>query len=278
MIGQDHLITLDDGVKISVSHKGEGLPLIWAHGLFMSRGLDDQLQIIPWDQLSRTCQLIRYDARGHGQSGATLDPQKYVWKNLADDMLAIADHLKIDQFIAGGSSMGTGTSIWVAVKYPDRVKGLVLNIPPTAWETRVKRAVQILKELEWLEQEGLERFIELRKAMSVPDFFKNEPELVNLGLDQFYSRDFKVICAIQKGAALSDLPAREEIAALKVPRLILAKTGDPYHPLSTANELHHLITHSRLIVSESLNQARDDGLQVLDFVKQVSEEKKVAEG
>ncbi len=40
------------------------------------------------------------------------------------------------KFVAGGSSMGCATSIYAALLAPERMKALVLVIPPTAWETR----------------------------------------------------------------------------------------------------------------------------------------------
>jgi pimeloyl-ACP methyl ester carboxylesterase len=55
--------------------------------------------------------LITYTARGHGDSRgwettAESNPAQFTWENLADDMVAIADSLQYDQFIAAGSSMG----------------------------------------------------------------------------------------------------------------------------------------------------------------------------
>ena len=41
--------------------------------------------------------LIRYDARGHGESGATADPADYAYPSLAADQLALADPFELRQ-------------------------------------------------------------------------------------------------------------------------------------------------------------------------------------
>jgi hypothetical protein len=45
--------------------------------------------------------LIRYDARGHGDSGATADPADYAYPSLAADQLALADALGLGRRGAG---------------------------------------------------------------------------------------------------------------------------------------------------------------------------------
>jgi len=57
---------------------------------------------------------------------------------------------------------------------------------------------------------------------------------------------------VLRGAAASDLPASESIAALDHRTLILAWTGDPGHPVSTAERLHELLPNSELQVAHEL--------------------------
>jgi pimeloyl-ACP methyl ester carboxylesterase len=54
-----------------------------------------------------------------------------------------------------------------------------------------------------------------------------------------------------RGATRANLPDRAEIAGITVPALILAWTGDPIHPVSTADELHALIPDSELHVAST---------------------------
>jgi 3-oxoadipate enol-lactonase len=68
--------------------------------------------------------------------------------------------------------------------------------------------------------------------------------------------DEKVMPSILRGAASSDLPSKDEIHALIVPTLILAWTGDPAHPVSTAEALADLMVMSELHVAEDLAAVR----------------------
>ncbi|MDF2691335.1 MAG: hypothetical protein K0S29_1190 [Gammaproteobacteria bacterium] len=233
----------------------------------MSRKLDDAWNMMPWGKIGLVCKLIRYDARGHGESRASYNPCDYTWENLVNDMLAIADSLGVERFIAGGASMGAATALYAAIKAPERVLGLILNIPPSAWEVRKARAEQLLQETELMESKGLENLIQMRRQAPIPKFFKDEPDLLSNANEELRSHDFKALCAQQRGAALSNLPSREIIASLKIPSLILARQDDPLHPLSMAHELNHLLKGSRLIVSENVYQARMQSLEVLNFIK-----------
>ena len=49
------------------------------------------------------------------------------------------------------------------------------------------------------------------------------------------------LATLFRGAAGADLPAPDQIAALDIPTLILAWTGDPGHPASTAERLAELL-------------------------------------
>src|SRR3954469_3727478 len=114
-----------NGIDLAVSMTGQGQPFIWAHGLMASMAAEDFTNWFHWDQLGDIATVIRYDARGHGQSGDTPNPADYTWANLAQDMLALADDLGIDQFVAGGASMGCGTSLFAALAAPQRIKALI---------------------------------------------------------------------------------------------------------------------------------------------------------
>ena len=50
---------------------------------------------------------------------------------LADDLIGLLDHLGIEQAVIGGISLGAAVAVNVALRYPERVLGLVLSRP--AW-------------------------------------------------------------------------------------------------------------------------------------------------
>ena len=72
-----------------------------------------------WDAHMPACnsfQVLRYDARGHGESSGTDTPIDYQWHEQANDLWAIADACAPGrQVILGGASMGAAVSLHAAL-------------------------------------------------------------------------------------------------------------------------------------------------------------------
>ena len=65
-------------------------------------------------------------ARGHGSSDKPHDPAAYAGDAMAQDVIALLDHLGIEQFDLVGYSMGSAISIRVTLREP-RVRSVVLG-------------------------------------------------------------------------------------------------------------------------------------------------------
>ena len=100
---------------------GEGAPLVFAHGLGGSH-------LSWWQQVpefARSHRCISFAHRGFTPSSAPAtgpDPQTY-----ADDLAALADQLDLAPMVIVGQSMGGWTAIEFALRFPERVRGLVLS-------------------------------------------------------------------------------------------------------------------------------------------------------
>jgi pimeloyl-ACP methyl ester carboxylesterase len=229
--------------------------MLWAHGLTSSMDTEDALDIFQWQQYPRDRQLIRYDARGHGHSSASLRPLDYQWPELARDMFGVADFYGVDKFIAGGQSMGCATSIFAALQAPERISGLVLMCPPTAWETRAGQTAMYRKMAQvggLLGGKLLARLLASRlKDMLPPWLLEGQPDAahaVSLGIS---AQSRRALRSVFRGASQTDLPEQTALTSLTMPVLILAWSDDPAHPLATASALHGLLPHSRLVIAEN---------------------------
>lgn len=244
-----------DGARLAVHAVGEpGRPtLVWGHGLTSSMEDEDAARIFDWSSVAEVGRLVRYDARGHGRSsaGGTIEEQR--WERLADDMLAVADAAGAQRFVAGGASMGCATALFAAVIAPARVQGLVLVIPPTAWETRAAQAGEYEENAAYAEREGMEAVADLMANRPLPPLFEPFAPLVReRTLTRIAQVDPSLFTAIMRGAAASQLPDRDAIAAIEAPALILAWRGDEGHPESTAVELDRLLPTSSLHVPDGV--------------------------
>ena len=242
--------------------------LIWGHGLTTSRRIEDVAPLIDWTSVA--AKMVRYDARGHGEAPSTPDVAEYGWDSLARDQLSLADSLGIEGYVAAGASMGCGTAIHAAVLAPTRVQALVLVIPPTAWETRAGQTAQWNLAADVLEAKGIEPMIANLAALPVPDPFANDPGHLARRADALRSWDTRRLAQVFRGAAVADLPPREAISLLTMPTLILAWTGDPTHPVSTARELAALLPHASLELASTSGDLERWTKLVADFVRDLS--------
>lgn len=244
--------------ELPVEELGEGRPFIWGHGLNSSRRREDTLPLVRFTKLAETCRVVRYDARGHGVAGGPDDPSAYHWANLALDQLALADALGFERYVAAGVSMGTATALHAAVRAPDRVQAMVLTAPPTAWETREDQADTYRASADFIEKHSPRRWAETAPR---------NPLFGDLPVDAIIP-DVPVglMPTVFRGAADSDLPDPEAIAALDVPVFIQAWAHDPGHPVSTAERLHELLPQSSLYVANNLLEFKGWTTRIKDFV------------
>lgn len=114
-------VTLPSGVRLQYAETGkpDGEPIIMLHGYTDS-----------WFSYSRVLPLLapRYRAisisqRGHGDSGR---PGSYTGDDFAADVNAFMQALGIERATVVGHSMGSFIAQKVAIRYPQRVKKLVL--------------------------------------------------------------------------------------------------------------------------------------------------------
>jgi pimeloyl-ACP methyl ester carboxylesterase len=122
-----------NGATIAYEDQGEGEPLLFIHGIFVSKK-QWQAQI---DHFAQNYRVIACDLRGHGQSSATASP--YSVSMFAADIIALLDQLGLKQVICCGHSFGGMVAQELTLSYPDRIKALVLaetlyGTVSTPWE------------------------------------------------------------------------------------------------------------------------------------------------
>ncbi len=109
-----------NGIKICYEIKGEGEPILLVHGF----GSKKETWIAQFKPFSEHFKIIRFDNRGAGKS----DRPKgvYTMEVFADDIAGLLDYLEIDKVHIIGWSLGGMIVQNFVIKYPDRVKKMVL--------------------------------------------------------------------------------------------------------------------------------------------------------
>jgi pimeloyl-ACP methyl ester carboxylesterase len=236
------------GAELAVSDSGSGPAFFWGHGFASSRTQEARGSLLDFTELARRNRVVRWDARGHGDSRGGLDPAEYQWDYLGRDLLALATALGVDRFVAGGVSMGAATALHAAAFAPERIPGLVLVLPPTAYETRAAQAHEYRDGAEIVERDGVERYVELANARPVPEILRT----LASGSEFTPAVAPERLPAVLRGAGASDLPPPDVVRTLEVPALILAWDTDPGHPLRTAETLAELLPDAELHVARRL--------------------------
>jgi pimeloyl-ACP methyl ester carboxylesterase len=204
--------------------------------------------------------VISYTSRGHGASTgweetAASDKAQFTWSRLAGDMLAIADTFALPTFIAGGQSMGAATALFSAIQNPDRVRGLVLMRPPTAWALRAARKSDLLSvahQLETNQQPG-EQYHHVLLGTA-------EADLPPLNLLESFS---------STGDTATD--NTDYYSLVQCPVLILTIAGDDAHPVATAEGLRAVLKRSSLHIAEDVDTAAKTWPDLIfDFVQSIS--------
>lgn len=109
-----------NGVKLYYETYGQGEPLLLLHGNGESIvSFSEQIAA-----LAAHYRVIAVDTRGHGQSGN--GPARYTYDLFGDDMQALLDTLRLPAAHVVGWSDGANTGLSMALRYPNRVKSLVM--------------------------------------------------------------------------------------------------------------------------------------------------------
>ncbi len=243
-----------------------GPTLVWGHGLTSSMAGEELLGLVNWPTVTTVANVLRYDARGHGLSESTQDPQGYRWDNLALDQLALADALGIGSYVAGGASMGCATALHAALLAPERVTALLLAIPPTAWETRSAQQATYEISAQLVEAGDIETLVAGARASVPPDPLAKLPQFRDGVEAAMRAADPVRLARVFRGAAVADFPAPEAIATLKLPTLIVAWTGDAGHPISTAERLVELMPHAELRRASTFAELRTWTDEAISFL------------
>lgn len=222
-----------NGLLFYYTEAGQGMPFIFQHGL--GGNVD---QIIKIYSPPPGVRLITFDFRGHGKTPIGMK-DKLNFKTFADDILALMDHLLLNQAIIGGISMGAAVALNFTIRYPARVLGLILSRP--AWldgpmERQNKEIFKLIARL--IQEHGPEKG---RQLFMASDLYMQLLKVSHSTAQSFLGH-FNYEKASETAMKFERLPKdapsedRNEWKRITVPTLILANKSDPVHPFEYGSE------------------------------------------
>lgn len=151
--------------------QGKGEPIFLLHG----NGEDGTYFVNQISFFSSSYRMIAVDTRGHGKSPRGTAP--FTMEQFAVDLRELMEKLQISSAIILGFSDGANIAMKFALKYPDKVKALILN--GGNLNTRgVKRSIQIPVEIGYrFSRLFAGKSAEARAHMEILGLMVNEPDI-----------------------------------------------------------------------------------------------------
>ncbi len=269
------------GARTSAARNGslkaaKGHPLILLHGLMLSQEMHRPLAE---DLARRGNRVITMDLLGHGRSDRPRDMWRYSMAIFGEQILALMDHLELEQAAVMGTSLGANAALEVASQHPERLRGMVIEMPvlDNGLLASALAFTPLLVALTFGEP-VMKRVASVARA--VPRGLL--PHWGNVMLDLVRQEPGP------GGAVLQGLffgrvaPPRSERRTFEVPTLVLGHPRDPVHPFSDAGMLAAEMPNARLIEANSLVELRLQPERLTDeiaaFLDELWDPKRAARG
>jgi pimeloyl-ACP methyl ester carboxylesterase len=217
----------------------EGPLLVYLHGLLvdsdMNRGIAEAIA-------RRGHRVVLLDLLGHGRSDKPVHASEYRIDTYAEQVFGLLDHLGEDATALGGMSLGANVSLFAATRHPERVRGLVLEMPVLEWAVPSGAIIFTTMLLAARYGGPLLRVIGGLVERVPPTPFPPLDSVLHVG-----TVPPEAIAAVLHGVLVGPIaPTIDERTAIEVPTLVLAHRNDVIHPFDDAHNLVEQLPNATL--------------------------------
>ena len=228
-----------NGIEVSYRLDGPaGAPVVMFSNSFLT---DYSMWDLQMPGFGTRYRVLRYDARGHGETQAT--PGPYSVDLLVADAVALLDGLAIERVHFVGLSMGGMIAQLLASKHPERLLSVSLcdtacRLPPeSAWDERINLALTA----------GTAAFVQpMTTRWLTPAYYAQHPDIV-AKLGAMIAKT-SVKGAVGCAQAIKKMDQTAILAGIKIPTLIVVGEQDVGTPVAVAELLHRQIKGSRFSI------------------------------
>jgi len=249
-----------NGISIAYEVAGKGSPIVWTSAGWFPRQPGHYMFA---GRFSANYRVLIWDRRNCGASNIAIEDAESEGHLWADDLHALLQELEMSPAYLGGSSGGCAMSLLMAYRYPEDVKGLILNASHT---DNVQACGQPLNEHHYLclaraaESKGMEAVIELSTNPPEPDWAwitgwvaeiitlnpENRERLLSMNPEQFATVMRKWARWLESPRSYLANLSEKQLASIDVPALVSHGFND-WHPEHTAWELYHKLPNAEWV-------------------------------
>jgi pimeloyl-ACP methyl ester carboxylesterase len=239
------------GRRLAYSSYGEGpRVVVLLHGLLFSRYMHDALARALAERGHR---VLTLDLLGHGESDRPTDMWRYSMTEFGREVVALLDHLGIDEAAVMGTSLGANVTLEVASLAPERLRGMVIEMPVLD-NALLGCAVAFTPLMLGLTFGAPVARAIARAARLVPA--RRLPWQVDILLD-WIRQDPEPSAAVIQGLFFGrTAPHRDERRTFEAPALVIGHRHDIIHPFSDAGMLADELPSGRLLQANSIVELR----------------------
>ncbi|WP_370326040.1 alpha/beta fold hydrolase [Euzebya sp.] len=223
--------------------------VVLVHGLLLDAGINRALA----RAIARAGhRVVLLDLLGHGRSDRPRRASAHRVGLYAEQAVALLDHLGLERAVLGGVSLGAAVALTAAVTDPDRVQGLLLEMPVLEHAAPFA-AMLFVPVLLGMHYGGPVARLGTRLMGRLP---RTRIDAIDSFMDAA-SMHPREITAVLHGLLMGALgPTEEARAAITAPTLVIGHSGDPLHPLDDAARLARQMPAATMLTARSLAELR----------------------
>ncbi len=218
--------------------------VVYLHGLLLDAELNRGIAQALAEQGYR---VVLLDLLGHGRSDKPTHASTYRIDSYAEQVIALLDHLGVDEAVLGGISLGANVSLFAATRYPERTRALILEMP--VLERAVPAAAMVFVPMVLAAHYGrgvVNLTSRLMQRIPATRFGPLNSVLHALSVSP------DVTSAVLHGVLVGPVaPTQEQRRSIAVPTLVLAHRNDVIHPFDDAAGLVARMPNGVLIRARS---------------------------
>jgi pimeloyl-ACP methyl ester carboxylesterase len=240
-----------DDHRIEFTEYGAGERwVVLVHGQLMPRRMH---QPLARKLAASGAHVVTVDLLGHGRSDRPADPLLYSMTAFGEQVIGLLDHLGAERAVLGGTSLGANVSLEAAVLAPERVQGLLIEMP--VLDNAVEAGILTFAPLLFVS-----RFLPLAvtgvRILSrvVPRGLV--PFWVGIGLDTLDQRPAAMAATVHGLFFGRVAPSSKQRRAIAAPALVVGHPRDPIHPAADAAMLADELVGARFVAAKSIVEWR----------------------